>query len=58
MCSKHCKKEIWKRNNINTGGGGLEGNRTKEVRPVDTNMETSGINMDYIFSIDKNPTDG
>ena len=49
---------MWRGNNTHTGGGGLEGNRTKEVRPVDTTMETSGTNMDYFFSIDKNPMDG
>ena len=37
---------------------GLDGNRTKEVRPVETNLETSGNNMDYIFIIDKNLMDG
>ena len=51
-------EQLWRGNNINTGCGGLEGNRTKEVRPVDTNMETSGNNMDYIFIIDKNLMDG
>ena len=46
-------EQLWRGNNINTGGEGLEANRTKEVRTVDTNMETSGTNMDYFFSIDK-----